>query len=532
MSDERDNLDIETTIPRSRPASPASAIPPIPFPATPVPGSVQQAPNAAPSVLPIGYVLDDKFVITKVLGKGGLGIVYKATERQTGVEFAIKIVASELVNDVQARNDLRQEVANAQRITHQNLLKINYLADSGPVTYLVMECIDGENLEEYRVRKGGRIAIDDFRKITPQVLAALDYLHEKGVVHCDVKPQNIMVTPAGEVKVTDYGIARTIKEQLARGAAAQASTGTLAYMAPEQIRGNEVCDRRADIYSVGVMFHRLLTGEFPFDTRDRQAIINWHLDEKHTIHGTGSSELNGILGKSLAVAPAARYQTCGALLNDLRAAGILCDAPAAAAPVAAPTVQGTHVENLLHLTRLTRQLMLKTPYELLFAVFSKYPSVIKGDNGEYQLLKRGPGASVGIFNAFKAAFAKKVNPAEELGNEVSAITARGIALDHRLQHNIDTLVREAEQLQSKLFSALQYRGIAFAGAAALLLVCLVCSGVICGIAQSPAPLLIVPAVAVYICPFLVAALWGLAVRRQLVDDIVRHLKKPQGSDMY
>ena len=167
-------------------------------------------------MLPIGYVLDDKFVITKVLGKGGLGIVYKATERQTGVEFAIKIVAPELVNDVQARNDLRQEVANAQRITHQNLLKINYLADSGPVTYLVMECIDGENLEEYRVRKGGRIAIDDFRKITPQVLAALDYLHEKGVVHCDVKPQNIMVTPAGEVKVTDYGIARTIKEQLAR----------------------------------------------------------------------------------------------------------------------------------------------------------------------------------------------------------------------------------------------------------------------------------------------------------------------------
>lgn len=501
-------LDIETTVARPRTQPPSTPRQPVAQPPAPQPAISSDG----QAVFPVGYVLDGKFVLTKVLGKGGIGIVYKATERETGVEFAIKVLSPELVNDAEARADLKKEVANAQRLTHQNLLKVNYLADAGPTTYVVMECIDGENLEEYRVRKGGKIGLDDFRKIVPQVLAALDYLHEKGVVHCDVKPQNIMITPGGEVKLTDYGIARTIKEQLAREAASQMSAGTLAYMAPEQIRGDGVCDRRADIYSAGMMFHRLVTGEFPFDTKDRQAVLRWHIDEKHAIHGTGASALDGIIGKALCVVLAGRYQTCAAMLDDLRRAGILNDASAIAP--AAPTVETSPIENLLQLTRLTRQLMTKRPFELLFVMFNQYPRVHKKGDGSYELIKSGQG-----LQSLKAMFGTKVHPAEELANEMGTISARGIALDHRLQHNVNALLTEAEGLQSKTMSAMAYRGIAIGSAIVVLLLLLA----------------VVGPIALGLWPFwmLVAfGIWGMAARRQLLDDIIHRLKKPQSADMY
>ena len=504
------DLDIETTMARPKAPSQTPKSQPTPQPA---PQPVQsQPPVDGQSTLPIGYILDDKFVITKILGKGGLGIVYKATERDTGVEFAVKVLTPELFNDAMARKDLKTEVANAQRLTHQNLLKINYLAEAGPITYIVMECIDGENLEEYRVRKGGKINMDDFRKIAPQVLSALEYLHEKGLVHCDVKPQNIMITPGGEVKITDYGIARTIKEQLARESVTQMSAGTLAYMAPEQIRGDNVCDRRADLYSVGIMFYRLVTGEFPFDTKDREAIIKWHIDDKHTIHGTGSGELDGIIGKSLCVVLAGRYQTCRVMLDDLINTGFLKDTNQTPATIAAPTVEATHIENLLQLTRLTRQLMMKRPWELLFAVFSGYPAVNKKRDGSYALIKGGQG-----IETLNLIFGKKVYPVEELANEISAIKSKGVALDHRLQHNIEILLIEAEELHSKLLSANVYRGIA--------------------IGMSILSFIVLPLIpfTILFWPFgifVVLGLWCKVKQRKLVDDIVFYLKKSQGADMY
>jgi serine/threonine protein kinase len=308
-----DNLDIETTVARPVPR-PAN----VPISSTSFSVQKFQIPSDGQTVFPIGYVLDGKFVITKALGKGGIGMVYRATERDTGVEFAVKVLAPDLLNDPEARGDLKREVSNAQRLTHQNLLKVNYLADTGPTTYIVMECIDGENLEEYRVRKGGKITADDFRKIAPQVLGGLDYLHDKGVVHCDVKPQNIMITPSGEVKLTDYGIARTIKEQLSREPSTQISAGTLAYMAPEQLQDNGVCDRRADIYSAAMMFLRLTSEQFPFDMKTREAVVKWHLDEQHRVPSSGIASLDAVLPKALAVDPRNRYSNCRDFLNELR----------------------------------------------------------------------------------------------------------------------------------------------------------------------------------------------------------------------
>lgn len=312
-----DSLDVESTVPaRPRTSTPAPS-----FQETP-PQRSQSSPPPLGHELRVGVVLD-KFLITKTLGRGGMDIVYKATDQETEVDYAIKVLTPELLADRQALADLKKEVGVAQALTHQNLLKVNYLATSELLTYVVMEFIDGENLEEYRVRKGGKLSLDEFRKIAPQVLAGLDYLHEKGVVHLDVKPHNIMLTKTNEVKITDYGIARTIKEQLYRGQNTETPTGTLAYMAPEQLRGNEVCDRRADIYAVGIMFHRLMSGRFPFDEQQREQIAKWHLNERHQIMDMRGVP-NSAIQRSVGVAPSARFSTCTAFIREL-ALGRLVD---------------------------------------------------------------------------------------------------------------------------------------------------------------------------------------------------------------
>ncbi len=251
-----------------------------------------------------------------------MGVVYKATDQETEVDYAVKVLAPELTADPQALSDLKKEVANAQALTHQNLLKVNYLASTGSLTYVVMEYIDGENLEEYRLRRGGKLTLDDLRKIGPQILTGLNYLHEKGVVHRDIKPHNIMLTKTGEVKITDYGIASTIKEQVYHRNNTETPTGTLAYMAPEQLRG-EVCDRRTDVYAAGLMFQRLLTGRFPFDEKKREAIAKWHLDPKHAIAPTENVALNRVLEKCLEVDPGRRYTTCREVFLGLSQAGLV-----------------------------------------------------------------------------------------------------------------------------------------------------------------------------------------------------------------
>ena len=301
-----DDLDREVTG-RARPSEPVHAPP------------VVQVRAAAAGDLQ-GQWLDNLFV-SKRLGEGGMGVVYKATDRDTGDEYAIKVLPPNLCADPQALMDLKKEVAVALALTHQNLLKImGKPVTSGSVTYILMEYVDGENLEEYRRRKGGTISTEEFQRFAPQILAALDYLHEKGVVHLDVKPQNIMIARNGEVKITDYGIARTIKEQLRHGQANDAPAGTLAYMAPEQLRGGDVLDRRADVYAAALMFLRLLTEKFPFDLKDRQAVLDWHLNPKHQIHTTGVPGVDAVLRKALAVNPSDRFSSCREMLRALEKA--------------------------------------------------------------------------------------------------------------------------------------------------------------------------------------------------------------------
>ena len=224
-----------------------------------------------------GDLLDGRYLITKRIGQGGMGVVYKAVDQETESELAIKVLLPSLASSPAAMNDLRKEVAIAQQLTHQNLLRVNHLGIGQGFAYLVMEYIDGEDLETYRLRHGGKLPTDVVRRIMAEVLAGLNFLHDRGIVHLDIKPQNIMIPRSGEAKLADFGISRTIRQQVEQNAEGQTSVGTLCFMAPEQIR-SEVCDRRTDLYAVGVMLYLLLIGEFPFSTRSREDVVTWHLD--------------------------------------------------------------------------------------------------------------------------------------------------------------------------------------------------------------------------------------------------------------
>ena len=155
-------------------------------------------------------------------------------------------------------------------------------------------------------------------------------------------------TRNGEVKITDYGISRSIKEQMRQGDRQQAPTGTLCYMAPEQLRGGDVLDRRADVYAVAMMFLRLLTEKFPFDLKDHQAISAWHLDPRHQIHSTGVPALDAVLRKALAVNLSERYSSCQDMLRALEKNGVLGEAVAVSA---LPTVQGLTLIEQIDATR-------------------------------------------------------------------------------------------------------------------------------------------------------------------------------------
>ena len=256
-----------------------------------------------------GDVLDGKYHVIKKLGQGGMGAVYKVID-DLDVEYAVKVVLPEYIADTVALKELRVELAKAQKFTHQNLLNYKFFGDTGSIKYIVMELIDGENLEEYRLRKGGKITEDDVRRIAMQILNGLNYFHEKGLVHLDLKPQNIMVSRDGEVKITDYGISTSIKEQIeANAKSGEMSGGTLCFMAPEQLNGS-FCDCRTDIYALGLIFYQLLKGELPFSLESKEAIVVWHLDAKHACPKTGFSTFDRIIARAVSFDPKQRFTNC------------------------------------------------------------------------------------------------------------------------------------------------------------------------------------------------------------------------------
>ena len=261
-----------------------------------------------------------QYDILDKLGGGGMGVVYKARDRRLGRLAALKVLPAHL-DKQHHRQRFLNEARAASSLDHPNICTVYEIGETGEgegEIFIAMACYEGETLE--RKIQRGALKIEEALDYTVQIAAGLSHAHTHGVIHRDIKPANLMITPDGQVKILDFGVARLASE--ARVTHEGAVVGTTAYMSPEQILG-ELVDHRTDIWSLGVVLYEMLAGQLPFDRQDDRvfAYAILHM-EPHPIAKSRPevpSELERILLKILQKAPEDRYQNVNEIPVDLRA---------------------------------------------------------------------------------------------------------------------------------------------------------------------------------------------------------------------
>ncbi|MCK5852391.1 protein kinase, partial [bacterium] len=198
--------------------------------------------------LPAGHIIDERYVIKEKLGQGGFGAVYRAFDQKMNVDKALKIIPEAVSNDLRAMTNLRQEAQTMIRLNHNNLVRMYDFQESGAVKYIDMEYIDGKSLNELLLDfPDQKMPEEKVKKIALQISEGLIYAHKQNVIHRDIKPQNIMLSRDGQIKIMDFGIAETLRNSMSM-IQNSGTTGTLMYMSPEQLMGGEV-RKTSDIYS-------------------------------------------------------------------------------------------------------------------------------------------------------------------------------------------------------------------------------------------------------------------------------------------
>jgi serine/threonine-protein kinase len=281
-------------------------------------------PLAASAALPkgsepqVGQLFASRYDIQSIIGEGGMGIVYKAHDRELDDVVAIKTLRSEALSaDPTLLDRFKQEIRLARRITHPNILRTHDLGESNGLRYLSMEFVKGITLKGL-VEQDQLIPTPVALRIAKQICAGLAAAHEVGVIHRDIKPQNIIIEPTGGLKVMDFGIARLTQE---RGmTAAGTVVGTPDYMSPEQARGLNL-DFRSDIYSTGVVLFELFTSVLPFEGDTPLAVVLKHVQEKPPSPQGKNPRIDpkiaAIILKCMQKDPADRFQSVNQLYEAL-----------------------------------------------------------------------------------------------------------------------------------------------------------------------------------------------------------------------
>ena len=222
----------------------------------------------------IGKFLDNRYEILEVIGQGGMSVVYRAKCHRLNRMVAVKVLKDEFSEDAEFKNRFQDESLSVAMMSHPNIVSVYDVSKSDDIEYIVMELIDGITLKEY-LQKKGHLTWQETVYFALQIAKALEHAHNRGIIHRDIKPQNIMVLRDGTVKVADFGIAHQVSKQQTynKGEA----IGSVHYISPEQAKGSRI-DNRADIYSLGVVMYEMLTGRLPFEGANPVDIAIQHIN--------------------------------------------------------------------------------------------------------------------------------------------------------------------------------------------------------------------------------------------------------------
>ena len=265
----------------------------------------------------IGEVLNDRYIITEIVGIGGMAYVYKAFDKVCNRVVAVKILKDEFMSDAQFRRRFTNESKAITMLSHENIVDVYDVSLEGDSLYIVMEYIDGITLKEYIAEKG-ILSDAEALHFTKQILGGLAHAHERGIVHRDIKPHNIILLKNGTIKITDFGIARLTKFDTQT--ISDQAIGSVHYISPEQASGDRT-DERSDIYSIGIMLYEMLTGKLPFEADTAVAVALMQVQSQPELPTEINTALNqgleDITLKAIMKDPSIRYQSAGAMLADI-----------------------------------------------------------------------------------------------------------------------------------------------------------------------------------------------------------------------
>ena len=268
----------------------------------------------------IGRRLDGRYLIQSLVGVGGMANVYRGVDEKTGNAIAVKVLKEEFLDNEELVRRFKNESKAISILDHPNIVKVYDVSVTDRLQYIVMEYVDGITLKEYLKQRGGALTWKETVHFATQVLGALQHAHSKGIIHRDVKPQNIMLLADGSIKMMDFGIARFSRAQ--SQTVSDKAIGSVHYISPEQAKGDRT-DARTDIYSVGVMLYEMLSGRLPFDGDGAVSIAIMQISDKAKplaqVAPNVPEGLRQITEKAMEKDPAKRYQSAQEMLEAIEA---------------------------------------------------------------------------------------------------------------------------------------------------------------------------------------------------------------------
>jgi tetratricopeptide (TPR) repeat protein/predicted Ser/Thr protein kinase len=272
------------------------------------------------ATFPEGFEIGRRYRVVKLLGRGGMGAVYRCHDEELQRDVALKIIRPEIASDTAIIERFKREIQLSSRVTHKNVLRVYDLGESESVRFLTMQFVEGQDLANL-LRHTGPLPLTRLVHVFRQICEGLAAAHEEGVVHRDLKPQNVLLDADDHVWLTDFGLAKSL------GGSAMTELGALmgtpSYMSPEQVRGQAV-DKRSDIYSLGIVFYEMATGRTPFSGGSMYEVMMRRLSTPPRpvteLNAAVPPYLRKVLERCLEVDPRSRFQSIGEILTDLDAA--------------------------------------------------------------------------------------------------------------------------------------------------------------------------------------------------------------------